>query len=457
VQYAARGRGETVGIGTRDTLEHLIERVGIGEDVVRRLPVGMLVGIAEARQPQRRGVGERPAKVGRSGACANRGLERINNPAWIVIEQLARERSVVRPAMHPATGSEHFRQLARCFITQRKKIHRLAPGSRFLGAARRHHLAHDRRQHGRCVLPADQVEALERLVDEVERMSAIGERPLGFGREQGIRKHSRRETRRNRGEEGPLGRVAMAHFSPTPQPAFERGWIRPASEWRTFPSRRLALTIRRDAARSVEERKIRLLLRQHGQKIGKRREDRKTHAPAVAVLRAEQRHLPHDFGLRYVCRELAMHGLGDDQAEVVGEAVSKPSMPVRRGIGMTERGLHPHIAVAHLDRADRNVVRPQVEGAAAFEIEPSVVPMTGQDTVLEGAALEWEAHMRTTIVEREDAAAVVDDEDGPVATMHNHTALRLQLLKAAGEREFLVRRVHEHTSVLGCLGAHAFG
>jgi hypothetical protein len=51
---------------------------------------------------------------------------------------------------------------------------------------------------------------------------------------------------------------------------------------------------------------------QHGQKIGKRREDRKTHAPAVAVLRAEQRHLPHDFGLRYVCRELTMHGLGDD-------------------------------------------------------------------------------------------------------------------------------------------------
>jgi hypothetical protein len=74
----------------------------------------------------------------------------------------------------------------------------------------------------------------------------------------------------------------------------------------------------------VEQGEIRLLLGQHGQKIGKRREDRKTHAPAVAVLRAEQRHLPHDLGLRYVRRELAMHGLGDDQAEVVCEAVGKP-------------------------------------------------------------------------------------------------------------------------------------
>jgi hypothetical protein len=145
------------------------------------------------------------------------------------------------------------------------------------------------------------------------------------------------------------------------------------------------------------------------------------------------------------------------KAEVVCEAVSKPPMPVRRGIGMTERGLHPHVAVAHLDRADRNVVRPQVEGAAACEIEASVVPMTGQDTVLDAAALERETHMRATIVEREDAAALVNDEDGPVVTMHNQAALRLQLLKAAGEREFLVRRVHEHTSVLGCLGAHAFG
>jgi hypothetical protein len=49
-------------------------------------------------------------------------------------------------------------------------------------------------------------------------------------------------------------------------------------------------------------------------------------------LRPEQRHLPYDFGLRYAGRELTMHGLGNDEAEVVGEAVRKPLMdhpPVR--------------------------------------------------------------------------------------------------------------------------------
>jgi hypothetical protein len=119
---------------------------------------------------------------------------------------------------------------------------------------------------------------------------------------------------------------------------------------------------------------------------------------------------------------------------------------VRGGIGMTERGLHPDVAIAHLDRADRYVVRPQIEGAAAFEIEAGVVPMTGQDAVLDAAAFERKTHVRATVVEGENAPAVVDDEDRPMATVHNEPSLCLQLLKASRERELLVRRVHEQTS-----------
>ena len=44
------------------------------------------------------------------------------------------------------------------------------------------------------MLPADEVEAFERLVDEVERVSAVGEGPFCFGREQGIGELGRRET-----------------------------------------------------------------------------------------------------------------------------------------------------------------------------------------------------------------------------------------------------------------------
>jgi hypothetical protein len=39
------------------------------------------------------------------------------------------------------------------------------------------------------MLPADQVEALECLIDEVERMSGVGEYALGLVRDQSIGEH----------------------------------------------------------------------------------------------------------------------------------------------------------------------------------------------------------------------------------------------------------------------------
>jgi hypothetical protein len=72
--------------------------------------------------------------------------------------------------------------------------------------------------------------------------------------------------------------------------------------------------------------------------------------------------------------------------------------------------------------------------------------VTGQDAVLDAAALEREAHVRAPIVEGEDAPAVVDDEDRTMATVHDQPPLDLQLLKAARQRKFLARRVHERTS-----------
>jgi len=74
--------------------------------------------------------------------------------------------------------------------------------------------------------------------------------------------------------------------------------------------------------------------------------------------------------------------------------------------------------------------------------------VAGQNAVFDATALERKAHVRAAIVEREDTSAVVYDEDGTVAAMHNEPALRLQLVKAAGEREFLVRRVHGYTPEL---------
>jgi hypothetical protein len=60
--------------------------------------------------------------------------------------------------------------------------------------------------------------------------------------------------------------------------------------------------------------------------------------------------------------------------------------------------------------------------------------MTGQNAVLDAAALERKAHVPATVIEREDAPAVVHDEDRAMATVHNEPALRLQLLSVPQAR-----------------------
>jgi hypothetical protein len=95
---------------------------------------------------------------------------------------------------------------------------------------------------------------------------------------------------------------------------------------------------------------------------------------------------------------------------------------------MSEGGLHPDLVIAHLDRAGRYVVRPQVEGTAAFKVEAGVVPMAGQYPIIDAAALEGKTHVRATIVEGKDAPAGIDDEDRTMIAMENQPTLRLQFL-----------------------------
>jgi hypothetical protein len=73
----------------------------------------------------------------------------------------------------------------------------------------------------------------------------------------------------------------------------------------------------------------------------------------------------------------------------------------------------------------RYVVCPKIEGTATFEIETGVVPMTGQDAVVDTPPLEREAHVRATIVEGENAAVVVDNKDRTMTAVNDKPTLRL--------------------------------
>src|SRR5215207_3928440 len=197
----------------------------------------------------------------------------------------------------------------------------------------------------------------------------------------------------------------MAYGAPVPEPALERREIGPARKRGALPSRRFAVAVRRDPTGAVEEREISLLFRQHGEKVAERGEDGRADSPAVAVLDGEQRSLPQDRRRGHAGRELSPHALGDHEAKVVGKPVLEPTAPVARGVAMTKRGLDPDLAVVtHLDRTGRDIVGPKIEGAAARQVEARVMPMAGQDAVLDAAAIERKAHMRAAVVKGENAS-----------------------------------------------------
>jgi hypothetical protein len=85
--------------------------------------------------------------------------------------------------MRAVACREQLLHLAGHFVAKHDKIYRLAPFGRFLDTPGRRHLADDGWQHRGSMPPADNVQALERLVDEVERVPAVGEGPLGHGGE----------------------------------------------------------------------------------------------------------------------------------------------------------------------------------------------------------------------------------------------------------------------------------
>ena len=306
------------------------------------------------------------------------------------------------------------------------------------------------------MLPADQVEAFESLVDEIEQMPAIGIDAIRRGRDQKVGQGRRRRPGGNRREEGALGRLPVPHPGPMPQPPLEHGQIGLTGEGSTIPPRRLALTVRGHPAGAMEQGEVSFLLRQHRQQVAKGRKDRQADTPAVPVLEPEERDLPDDLGGWHVRRQLAPHGLGDDQVEIVGQALLQAPTPMSGWVGMAEDGLHPHLAgLAHLDRAGRHVVGPEIEGAAAGEIEPGMVPVAGQDPVCDAAALQRETHVRAAVVEREDASLIVDEQDRRMPAVHDEPALGLQFVEAAGPHKLRGQRIHRGlrpaaARIMGC-------
>ena len=71
-----------------------------------------------------------------------------------------------------------------------------------------------------------------------------------------------------------------------------------------------------------------------------------------------------------------------------------------------------------------------------------MMPVAGEDTVLDAATLKREAHMWTAVVEREDVPVLVHEQDRAVAAVHNKPTFGFQLFKTGRVYEIRGRAIH---------------
>jgi hypothetical protein len=72
-----------------------------------------------------------------------------------------------------------------------------------------------------------------------------------------------------------------------------------------------------------------------------------------------------------------------------------------------------------------------------------MVPVAGQDAVLNAPAIEREPHMRTSVVKGVNTALVFDDEDRSVRSSHDDPPFGIEVRERACTHEF---GVHHHAS-----------
>ena len=172
-----------------------------------------------------------------------------------------------------------------------------------------------------------------------------------------------------------------------------------------------------------------------GQQVHHAGVDRQARPPArLPVARPEVEARAERPGRGLTAFEEPDDRLGQDQGDVALEAVPQPPLSVGRRV-FPRRRVHPHLAVASLRGEGADVVGPEVEGAAGGQVEAGVVPVTGQDAVLEGAPVQGEAHVGAAVVDGMDLIAPGEECQGVSLDVDGQAACGLDVCQAANANE----------------------
>jgi len=181
----------------------------------------------------------------------------------------------------------------------------------------------------------------------------------------------------------------------------------------------------------VEEGEIGLLLRQRRNEVAECGNNGLADAPPVTVADTEQHGIANQPTIVGAVTAETEHGFGKNEADIVLQPLAQPVAPVIIAIGVARPSADPHRSlVAQLDRSGRNIIRPEIESAAAGEVKAGVMPVTGQNAVFNRAAVKRETEVRATVIERVDAILIVHDEQW-AGVGHAFGPNEMRLVKAA--------------------------
>ena len=312
-----------------------------------------------------------------------------------------------------------------------RQVDGVAPGVSLLAPRRGTQLAHRAGQHFPGVLPADVVQQFRGLVDEIRDVAAVQEHVVRGGGHHHVDEQRGFAVHGNGGEQAPRGAVRIAHLHEAAEPALQLldRQIFGIQRLQVEP-RRFSVAVAGHVRQPLVEGEDLLVLRQVCAQVGHGGQDGQARPPSG-------RPVPHpvpaaglgDILVGHARFQQGDHGLGVHQRDVLLQALPEAVAPVFRVAGAVPRTRHPHVAVPYLHREYRHVVGKEVEGAAALQVEVRVMPVAGQDAVLDRPPVQRETHVGTAVVHGVHlSVVVVEHGNGSVVSADDDVPLFLEFV-----------------------------
>ena len=336
------------------------------------------------------------------------------------------------------------------FFQDFHEVDRPAPGVGFLHAAGVGVAAGEGADHGLGQVPAGDVQGFECLVGEVEHVAAGQVAVVGGRSEEHVGNGGLVDSGLNGREQAAFGAGGVAHVDEAPEPALEGGRVGGGvGQGADFELGRRSGGVAGYVRQPVEEGARVLLRRQVGEQVHHAGQDREAGAPAVALVAGAELE-PDAERLARVGAALDERdgGLGDHKREVLLEAGAQAAAVVGQFVAVVTQ-VDPDLAVDHFGWEGGDVVRPEVKRAARRQVEAGVVPVAGEDAVVDAAAIEGEAHVGAAVVQGVNAVAVADEHQSAVARAHSVAGPSGEIGQTPGVGESIGR----HRSILQPCGA----